>query len=206
MPDITALGLKKGQLYESIICTRNADGTPNAAPMGLIVKNTSEVVFYFYPGSHTASNVKRDPLFTVNILEDPLTFVECTLGCPPHSSFQEDGNLFYLKSADAYFTARVVKEKVGPRKDRFGSTELTIIQALVEDVIKCVECVHPLNRAIYGIIEALVNLTRMEMADQETRNVYLSRLPEISRLVNRVGGLEDKEALDMIRKKYDDYR
>jgi hypothetical protein len=46
----------------------------------------------------------------------------------------------------------------------------------------------------------------MEMADQETRNVYLSRLPEISRLVNRVGGLEDKEALDMIRKKYDDYR
>lgn len=206
MPDITALGLKKGQLYESIICTRNADGTPNAAPMGLIVKNTSEVVFYFYPGSHTASNVKRDPLFTVNILEDPLTFVECTLGCPPHSSFQEDGNLFYLKSADAYFTARVTAQKTGPRKDRFGSTELTIIQARVEKTVKLAECVHPLNRAIYGIIEALVNLTRMEMADQETRQIYIKRMSEISRLVNRVGGLGDKEALKRIQQKYDDYQ
>jgi len=206
MSDLTSLGLKKGQLYETIVVTKNSDGSPNAAPMGLIVKSIQEVVFYFYPGSRTAENVKKDGIFTVNILKDSLTFVECTLGSPPSSYFQKDGDLFHLKSADAYFTARVVKEKVGPRKDRFGSTELTIIQALVEDVIKCVECVHPLNRAIYGIIEALVNLTRMEMADQETRNVYLSRLPEISRLVNRVGGLEDKEALDMIRKKYDDYR
>ncbi len=206
MPDITALGLKKGQLYESIICTRNADGTPNAAPMGLIVKNTSEVVFYFYPGSHTASNVKRDPLFTVNILEDPLTFVECTLGCPPQSSFQEDSGLFYLESADAYFTARVIKEKVGFREDRFGSTELTLIQARVENTVKLAECVHPINRAIYGIIEALVNLTRMEMADPGTKEVYINRMSEISRLVNRVGGREDKKALKMIQQKYDGYR
>jgi uncharacterized protein len=206
MQDITALGLKKGQLYESIICTRNADGTPNAAPMGLIVKNTHEVVFYFYPGSRTATNVKRDHVFTVNILEDPLTFVECTLGCPPPSSFQEDGNLFYLKSADAYFTARVTKQKTGPRKDRLGSTELSIIQARVEAAVKLAECVHPLNRAIYGIIEALVNLTRMDLADQKTRQVYINRMSEISRLVNRVGGVEDKEALKRIQKKYDTYR
>jgi hypothetical protein len=206
MSDITSLGLKKGQLYETIVSTRNEDGTPNAAPMGLIVKSTKEVVFYFYPGSVTATNVKRDGFFTVNVLEDPLTFVECTLGCPPDSSFQEDGDLFYLKSADAYFTARVIKEKVGPREDRFGSTELTIIQAKVEQVVKLVECVHPLNRAIYGLIEALVNLTRMEMADSETRQVYFRRMSEISRLVNRVGGVEDKEAMKRIQQKYDDYK
>lgn len=206
MSDITSLGLEKGQLYETIVTTRNADGNPNAAPMGLIVKNNREVVFYFYPGSLTAENVKRDGILSVNILEDPLTFVECTLGSPSGSYFQEDGDLFYLKSADAYFTARVIKEKVGSRKDKFGSTELTIIQAQVEKTVKLVECVHPLNRAIYGIIEALVNLTRMEMADQETQQVYLNRMSEISRLVNRVGGLQDKKALQMIQQKYDDYR
>lgn len=206
MSDITSLGLEKGQLYETIVTTRNADGNPNAAPMGLIVKNNREVVFYFYPGSLTAENVKRDGILSVNILEDPLTFVECTLGSPSGSYFQEDGDLFYLKSADAYFTARVIKEKVGSRKDKFGSTELTIIQAQVEKTVKLVECVHPLNRAIYGIIEALVNLTRMEMADPETRQVYLNRMSEISRLVNRVGGLQDKKALQMIQQKYDDYR
>lgn len=206
MSDISSLGLEKGQLYETIVTTRNADGNPNAAPMGLIVKNNREVVFYFYPGSLTAENVKRDGILSVNILEDPLTFVECTLGSPSGSYFQEDGDLFYLKSADAYFTARVIKEKVGSRKDKFGSTELTIIQAQVEKTVKLVECVHPLNRAIYGIIEALVNLTRMEMADQETQQVYLNRMSEISRLVNRVGGLQDKKALQMIQQKYDDYR
>ncbi|MDD1764097.1 MAG: DUF447 family protein [Methanobacteriaceae archaeon] len=206
MSDIISLGLKKGQLYETIVSTKNEDGTPNAAPMGLIVKSTQEVVFYFYPGSLTAANVKREGLFTVNILENPLTFVECTLGCPPASYFREDGDLFYLKSTDAYFTVRVTKEKVGPRKDRFGSTELTIIQARVENVVKLVECVHPLNRAIYGIMEALVNLTRMEMADTETKEVYLKRLSEISRLVNRVGGEEDKEALKRIQQKFDAYR
>ncbi len=206
MSDITSLGLEKGQLYETIVTTRNADGTPNAAPMGLIVKNTDEVVFYFYPGSITAENVKRDGRLAVNILEDPLIFVECTLGCPPDSYFHEDSDLFYLKSADAYFTARVIEEKLGSRKDRFGSTELTIIQARVETTIKLAQCVHPLNRAIYGILEALVNITRMEMADPETRQVYLNRMSEISRLVNRVGGREDKEALQMIQQKYDDYR
>lgn len=206
MSDITSIGLMKGQLYETIVSTRNKDGTPNAAPMGLIVKNAHEVVFYFYPGSRTAENVKRDGLFAVNISEDPLTFVECTIGSPPGSSFQQDGDVFYLKSSDAYFTARVTKEKVGPRKDRLGSTELTIIQARVEAVVKLVECVHPINRAIYGIIEALVNLTRMEMADSETRQVYLNRMSEISRLVNRVGGVKDKEAMKRIKQKYDGYR
>jgi hypothetical protein len=206
MSDITSLGLEKGQLYETIVTTINAEGTPNAAPMGLVIKNINEVVLYFYPGSSTVENVKRDGIFVVNILEDPLTFVECTLGCPPASSFQKDNELFYLKSAEAYFTARVIKEKVGPRKDKFGSTELTIIQARVEAVVKLVECVHPLNRAIYGILEALVNLTRIELADQKTQQVYLNRLSEISRLVNRVGGPQDKEALEMIQQKYDEYR
>ncbi|MEN6329667.1 MAG: DUF447 domain-containing protein [Methanobacteriaceae archaeon] len=206
MSNITSLGLKKGQLYETIVSSRNDDGTPNAAPMGLIVKSTDEVVFYFYPGSLTATNIKRDGFFTVNILEDPLTFVDCTLGCPPDSSFQKDGDFYHLKSADAYFTARVIKEKVGSRKDRFGATNLTIIQAQVGNVVKLVECVHPLNRAIYGIVEALVNLTRMEMADQKTREIYLTRLSEISRLVNRVGGTEDKEALKRIQQKFEVYR
>jgi hypothetical protein len=76
----------------------------------------------------------------------------------------------------------------------------------VENVVKLVECVHPLNRAIYGILEALVNLTRMEMADPETKQIYLNRMSEVSRLVNRVGGMEDKEALKRMQKKYDDYR
>ncbi|MDP3065902.1 MAG: DUF447 family protein [Methanobacteriaceae archaeon] len=206
MSNIASLGMKKGQLYETIVSTRNEDGTPNAAPMGLIVKSPHDVGVYFYQGSLTAGNVKRDGFFTVNILKNPLTFVECTLGCPPASSFIENEGFFYLKSTDAYFTARLIKERVGGRKDSLGSAKLTIIQARVENVVKLVECVHPLNRAVYGIIEALVNISRMEIADQETREVYLYRLSEISRLVNRVGGKEDKEALKKIQEKFDSYR
>ncbi|HMK53868.1 MAG TPA: DUF447 domain-containing protein [Methanobacteriaceae archaeon] len=206
MLDTRSLGMKEGQLYETIISTRNEDGTPNAAPMGIIIKMPCEVVLYLYQGSLTAKNIMRDGIFTVNILNNPLIFTQCTLSCPPQDSFDQNHEIYYLKSTDAYFTAEVTKKRKIVRKDDLGESELTIMQAKVTDVIKLTECVYPLNRAIYGIIELLVNLTRMDMATSEAKKIYLDRLEEVSWIVNRVGGKEDKEALKEIRDKFDQYR
>jgi hypothetical protein len=206
MDNIHSMGMKPGRLYETIITTLNQDSAPNAAPIGLIPKNSNKFVLYLFQGSSTLENIKREGKFTVNILNDPSSFVESTLGNPPKSSFQEHGGHYYLKNSDAFFTAQVETMKAVDKKDQIGSSQLNIVQARVEEIIQISDCVHPLNRAIYGIIEALIDLSRIDMVDSETRNTYFERLAEISRVVNRVGGPEDIEALKRIKKEFEIYR
>jgi hypothetical protein len=73
------------------------------------------------------------------------------------------------------------------------------------DVIKNKEHVEPLNRAIYGIIEGLVYLTRMEMVSGEMEKLYRHRMEEISRIVNKVGGEEHKKAMKKISEAFSKY-
>jgi len=38
MLGLYSLGMEKGLLYETIVTTKNLDGTPNAAPIGVFCK------------------------------------------------------------------------------------------------------------------------------------------------------------------------
>ncbi|BDZ70052.1 DUF447 domain-containing protein [Methanobacterium petrolearium] len=58
--DLYSLNMEKGLHYEAIVTTRNEDGTPNAAPMGVICKGPDQVVLRLHEGSHTIANVKRE--------------------------------------------------------------------------------------------------------------------------------------------------
>ena len=60
MQDLESLGMEKGFLYETIITTNNADGTPNAAPIGVICKNKQEIVLHLFEGTHTLENIKSN--------------------------------------------------------------------------------------------------------------------------------------------------
>jgi hypothetical protein len=44
------------------------------------------------------------------------------------------------------------------------------------------------------------------MVHSKQREVFLKRLDESSRIVNRVGGVEEKEAMKKIREQYDNYK
>ena len=178
------MGMERGLLYETIVTTRNPDGTPNAAPIGVICKEDREVVVYLHEGSKTFDNVRREKSFCVNILRDPMMFVESTLGNLDSTKFQTEDQGFNIKGAEAFFTVEVTSEKLVQRKDRLGTSTLNVINARVLGVVKNQEHAHPLNRAIYGIIEALVYISRIDIVSEDERKAYLEKLSETSRVVN----------------------
>src|ERR1039458_6181945 len=197
--------MEKGFLYEKIFTTVNDDHTPNAAPIGVISKNNKEVVAYLYHGSKTVRNIKRNHSFSVNILKDPMVFVESTLGNLSDNYFEQYANEFYIKNTDAFFIAHVTSLKDVEKKDNFGVSVTTVLTAEVSNIIKKKENVEPLNRAIYGIIEGLVYLTRMEMVSGDMEKLYRHRMTEISRIVNKVGGVEHKKAMKKISEAFSRY-
>ncbi|MBI5680410.1 MAG: DUF447 family protein [Methanobacterium sp.] len=200
MHDLTSIGMKKGLLYETVLSTENPDKTPNAAPIGVICKDKNEIVLYLYEGTQTVENIKSNKIFTVNILKDPLIFVECTIGDLSSDKFKLHENGFYIENTDAFFNAEVKDIKEVQKEDKIGKSKLNIITAQVTEIITKNECVKPLNRAIFAIIESLVYLTRIDKVNEDTSKLYLNRINEMSRLVNRVGGLNDKEAMKKILK------
>jgi Uncharacterized conserved protein len=198
MLSLYSLGMGKGLLYETIVTTKNPDGTPNAAPIGVICKEKDEIVFYLHKGSKTFDNVQREKSFHVNILNDPMVFVESTIGNLESAEFQANGGGFYIKSAEAFFRAEVTHEKLVQRKDHLGTSITNVIRARVLEVVKNQEHVQPLNRAIYGIIEALVYLSRINIVSEDEKKAYLHQISEISRVVNKVGSEDHKKAMKKI--------
>lgn len=204
MLDLHSVGMQKGMLYETIITTTNPDKTPNAAPIGVICKDKNEIVIYLHEGSHTVKNIKNNSIFTVNILKDPMIFTESTLGNLSTDSFQEYKDNYAIRDSDAFLLAKVKDLKDVERKDQFGISKTTIVQADVEEIMINKDCVEPLNRAIYGVVEALVYLTRQEMVSGETEKLYHLRMKEISRIVNKVGAPEHKKAIKKVMEAWDE--
>ncbi len=205
MLNLNSIGMEPGLLYETIITTLNSDNTPNAAPVGVTCKGVDEIIIYLHQGSNTVKNINNKDTFIVNILNDPLLFVQSTIGNPPSESFIEYQENYALKNSEAYFQAVITKRRVVDRKDQFGISKTTIVNAHVEEIIKNQDCVKPLNRAIYGIIEALVYLTRINMVTGDTEKLYKLRIKEINRIINKVGGSSHKEAMKMILGEFNKY-
>ena len=203
--DLESIGMEKGLLYETVVTTVNNDGRANAAPIGVICKDKNEVVLYLHHGSATVSNIKNTASFIVNILKDPMIFVESTLGDLPNNYFENYKNEFFIKSSDAFFLAKVTSSKDVESEDKLGVSVTTILRAHVIEVVKIKEYVEPLNRAIYGIIEGLVYLTRMEMVSGDMEKLYRHRMGEISRIVNKVGSKKHKTAMKKILKAFSKY-
>jgi hypothetical protein len=134
-----------------------------------------------------------------------MLFVESTIGEIPNSYFESYNNEFYLKNTDAFFMAKVTSLKDVEREDNLGVSLTTVLRAEVSDIVKKTEYVEPLNRAIYGILEGLVYLTRMELVSGDMEKLYRHRMGEISRIVNKVGGEEHKKAMKKISKAFSKY-
>jgi uncharacterized protein len=205
MLNLNSLNMEKGMRYETIVTTINEDGTPNAAPMGVICKDHDKVVLRLNEGSRTVRNIKREKAFYVNLTKDPILFVQATIENPPYEEFKDENRGFSLIKSDAFFLAEVIQERQMEREDSFGKSVLTIVQAQTREImLNKFRDIEPMNRAICGIIEALVNLSRMDIAQPNKKNEYLRRMKEISRLVNRVGGTEHQKAMEMINEEVRD--
>jgi len=200
MHDLYFIGMEKGLLYETIVSTKNEAGAPNAAPIGVICKDRMEIVLYLNHPSHTRENIKLNQSFTVNITHDPLIFVNSTIDELNTSYFERYNDNYYIKGCEVFFTATVKDIKEVEKEDNIGKTTLNIVKANVNDIIIKEKRFNPLNRAIFSVIESLVYVSRIELVDAQNKNTYLDRIKELSRIVNRVGGIEHKKAMEIILK------
>ncbi|BAW31635.1 MAG TPA: DUF447 family protein [Methanothermobacter sp.] len=193
---LESLKMEKGMLYETIITSIDENGKGNAAPIGVVCKNPSEIILYLYEGSHTLSNILNSGNFTVNITHDPLLFTEATLGDLRGDFFIPYSQYLILKGASSFFTATTKDVKSVKRRDRYGESKLFIIKADVKNIFKGKNFKEPLNRGIYAVIESLINYTRIDRA--ENKEDILGRILDMKRVVDKVGGSREKLAMKKI--------
>ncbi len=196
--DLRLIGMEKGKQYETIITTVNAQNVQNAAPIGVLCAGKDIVLSRIFKGRKTLDNIISQKEFTVNITHNPELFTMSTLGNLPKDYFNEDNS---IKDIDAYFKCEVIsiKEAVKQSDPIRKKDEANVIKSKVTEMVINND-IKAANRAFACIIETLVNFTHFDIVDEKTKQYYLSRFQENSRVVNKVGGKTERLTMNEIKK------
>lgn len=196
--DLTLIGMEKGRQYETIITTKNEDGTKNAAPIGVICAGSDKIINRIFKGSHTLDNIIREREFTVNITHDPELFTVSTIGNLPQDNFMDDDS---LKNIGAYFKCEVIGlTKAVKQSDPIKKKgEAVVIKSRVTELVIKDE-IRALNRGFGYVIETLANFTRFDLVDESQKEEYLNKFREAKRVVVKVGTKDDIKSMQKIKK------
>ena len=195
---LSTIGMEKGRQYETIITTKNEDGTKNAAPIGVICASEGKIINRIFKGSHTLENIIREKEFVVNITHDPELFRISTLGNLPQNYFNEN---ISLKCAEAYFKCKAISftEAVKQSDPIRKKDEAIVFKSEVNELV-INKPTKALNRGFGYVIESLANFTRFDLVDDEKKEEYLTHFKEAYRVVLKVGTKEDIKAMNEIKK------
>ena len=196
--DLNLIGMDKGKQYETIITTVNCENVQNAAPIGVLCSGKDTILCRIFKGGKTLDNIISQREFTVNITHDPELFTLSTIGNLSSEYFSNDNS---LRGVDAYFKCEVIdiKEAVKQSDPIRKKGEANVIKSKGTEMVINKE-VQALNRAFSCLIETLANFTRFDLVDEEKKQYYLTRFRECSRVVNKVGGKEEKQSMGEIKK------
>lgn len=196
--DLNLIGMDRGKQYETIITTANCENVQNAAPIGVLCSGKDTILCRIFKGGKTLNNIISQREFTVNITHDPELFTLSTIGNLSQEYFSNDNS---LRGVDAYFKCEVIsiKEAVKQSDPIRKNGEANVIKSKVTDMVINKE-VQAFNRAFSCLIETLANFTRFDLVDEEKKQYYLTRFRECSRVVNKVGGKEEKQSMGEIKK------
>lgn len=188
--DLSSFGIREG-ISEMIISTGLE--FPNAAPIGIIVKNGRTFVRLF-KGTHTWANVFKEKYLAANVVYDSLLFVRSTFFDLEPSEFDYVSacglNFPILKEAAAWIV--------------FECTDLKDTdQALVADLIPVKagfieanrKSLPVPNRGFNAVLEATVHATRYQLTGEEK---YLELIRRYESLASRCGGENEKKAMKLI--------
>ena len=196
--DLNLIGMNKGKQYETIITTVNCENVQNAAPIGVLCSGKDTILCRIFKGGKTLDNIISQREFTANITHDPELFTLSTIGNLSPEYFSNDNS---IRGVDAYFKCEVIsiKEAVKQSDPIRKKGEANVIKSKVTEMVINKE-VQALNRAFSCLIETLANFTRFDLVDEEKKQYYLTRFRECSRVVNKVGGKEEKQSMGEIKK------
>lgn len=195
--DLSTVGMEKGCLYEAILTTENSEGLRNAAPFGVIAMGPEDIMMRMFEGTRTLANIKETKQFIVNITDNTYLFTKTFLDNADEEDLTENNT---LKDCQAYFKCEVQREIETIRDDDIDVSGLVIINAKVTELVINEKSVKPLNRAITTVLDCLVDLSRIDMVDDETKNQYLTRIKDNKKLIRKVGSKKDKKSFELIEK------
>lgn len=195
--DLSLIGMEKGRQYETIITTKNEDGTNHAAPIGVLCSGSDIIINRIFKGSHTLENILNRKEFYVNITHSPELFTYSLIDDLNDDYFAENT----LKNADAYFKCNVIsfKEAVKQSDPIKKKGEAIVFKSKVVELVINRET-QAFNRGFGYVIESLTNFSRFDLVEGEQKEFYIKRFKEAYRVVNKVGTTQDIKAMHKIKK------
>jgi hypothetical protein len=179
-------GLLEARITETVATTRDGDGEPNAAPMGVRCEGDGAYA-HLWEGSTTLRNVRATDEVVVNFTRDPVVYVESALG--DGSGFVVDGR---LRDADGW--VRCDAEKADGEGGDETRDEVTR-WSLIERERRIENRVVPTHsRGFASVIEAAVHATRLDI-NPELRELYEHHVE----VAERCGGEREREAAERLR-------
>ena len=173
--------LLDARITETVATTHDAEGEPNAAPMGVLSED-GETYARLWEGSTTLGNVRATNEVVVNFTRDPVVYVESALG--DGAGFVADGR---LRDADGWV------ECDAERVDGCEDDEVTRWN-LVERERRIESHVVPTHsRGFASVIEATVHATRLGFKP-ELRDLYEHHVD----VAERCGGEREREAVERL--------
>ena len=193
------LNMFKGQLYETIVTTQNNESVKNAAPIGVICKDSNHVVIHLDNCVHTHLNILENGELIVNITKDPLAFTYSTIGELDYEYFDEFNGFPMIKDSLGFFKAHVIKIREKKRENDYNDGIGHIVTCEVEDIyFSDYNKIVPLNRAMNAVIESLVYYCRFDHKYKNIQKEIWTHMKELNRVCHKVGNESEKESMKLI--------
>lgn len=201
------VGIKKDLQYECITSTINADGEKNAGAFAFKYLGGDMVHCHIFEGSKTLKNILETNCYVVNITQDPIVFTYATLNCLGDEYYTDDADIAIIKNTPAYIIIDVVEiEKKSPENFPIkGDNNIYFITGKIREFIINNENIMAFNRGMSALIESLVNFSRYKMVDEVQKKIYMDKLLENQRVINKVSDEDTQKAIADLRKEYEKY-
>lgn len=163
MTALEALGFRRGVIFEAIVSTYSPRGQPNAAPMGVLTEDLTQLVLRPYTTTRTYANLKHRGCAVVNFVTDATTFYRTAFKPEEEKS---------MTRADWFERAEVV---AAPRlREVDALLEVSVVELRDEEPRAHVTCridrwerdasrFRPYCRGTFAAIEAIIHATRIQM-------------------------------------------
>ena len=197
--NLESLNMFKGQLYETIVTTQNKESVKNAAPIGVICKDSNHVVIHLDNCVHTHQNIMENGELIVNITKDPLIFTYSTLGELEEEHFDEFNGFPMIKDSLGFFKAHVIKTIEKKRENDYNDGIGNVVTCEVEDIyMRDYNEIVPLNRAMNAVIESLVYYCRFDHKYRQKQDIIWTHMKELNRVCQKVGNEKEKKSMKLI--------
>jgi len=184
--DIEEFGIHEG-ISEVIFTTLSPDGIPNAAPIGLHRKGNR--FFARIYNSKTLDNIISKPMAAANIVDDPVLFVQSALSDIEAERFEFVDGFPVLKEAQGWIIFGCKIKKGGD----VSVVELSTVKGKINQLK-----IQPVNRGFNAVIEASIHATRYVVLKEQK---YLECIKYYNTIVNKCGGVREKEAMRLLMKR-----